>query len=214
MVSRTTTTKVGVMFLFFSDQVIRNSNLNLKAAFIGIQYYSDVNPLVSAISDLVVQDDDAIEKLRQLSEVQSNPKTTKTRKMSVNDFKRMLCVYPKALLPKAILGYVFNALKKTAEGRNLLGSLPNKFQLSYFLMKIFHHESYNDVTVTDESFISRERWVTQILALFFERRIEIISIFDVQDRQVHQEHYDKCWYIFGIRAGKESVYLSTSPSKD
>ena len=78
---------------------------------------------------------------------------------------------------------------------------------------VFHHESYNFFE-TDEDFKKSENWIIQILALFFERRIELISIIDEEDRQVNQKHLDKCWYIFCIRAGKESVYVSTKVAWD
>ena len=145
---------------------------------------------------MVVQDDDAIERLRQLPEVQSNPNHSK---MSINDFKSRL-------YPKAILIYAFIALKKTPEGRQLLGTFI-ECNHNDFADTVFHHESYN--FEDDEDFRKRENWIIQILALFFERRIEIISIIDGEDRQVIQKHHDKSWYTFCIRAGKESVYVTT-----
>ena len=165
---------------------------------------------------MVVQDDDAIERLRhgQVPEaVQRNPNTSNR---SINDFKRKLS-------PKAILIYAFIALKKTPEGRQLLGKFieRNHNSMADFNERVkpqifaqtlaavvFHHESYNFFE-TDEDFKKSENWIIQILALFFERRIELISIIDEEDRQVNQKHHDKCWYIFCIRAGKESVYVST-----
>ena len=185
--------------LFFTDKVIRHSKLNLVTLKIHVSYENLNNPLVFAINDMVKQDNDAVERLRQLPEAKTDPKISN---MSFNGFK-------KKIEPQGMFNCVFNDLKKTPEGRDRLGVCKDMSDSKMSGM-VFHEYIY-DLFDTLEEFEKFEDWVIDTIGAFFERRIEIISIFDRQDRLIFQPHHEKCWYIFAIRgAGKESVYVSTS----
>ena len=189
--------------LFFSDKVIRHSKLNLMTSQIYVSYKNLNNPLVFAINDMVKQDNDAVERLRQLPEAKSDPKISN---MSFNDFKRK--INPQGMFIDGVL----NDLKKTPEGRDCLGVCKDMsdFQMSGMVF----HENVYDLFDTQEEFENFEEWIIDTIGAFFERRIEVISIFDRQDRLIFHPHHEKCWYIFAIRANKESVYVSTSNSNE